>query len=142
LVGDDAGAAEGAAQPPPAPEGAEAAIDKKVHDQACPARAAWTSTTVPPKAMAAAMPDRNTNMSAASLTPKRAGMKFHRSLPRQCAMKMMNMALPRKKSSRGSRVRPALAGTNAWEPPGARIARLPGAVPSTAREAVRPLLKR
>ena len=58
---------------------------------------------VPPKASAEAKPEQNTNISVASLGPKRAGIQSFQGLSGKCAMKMMNIARPRKKSSRVSR---------------------------------------
>ena len=54
--------------------------------------------------MAEANPEQNTNISVASLGPKRAGMKSFQGFSGRCAMKMMNIAMPRKKSRRASRI--------------------------------------
>ncbi len=57
-----------------------------------------------PNAIAEAMPEQNTKISVASEKPKRAGIQLTQLLPGVCAMKMMNIATPRKKSRRGSRL--------------------------------------
>src|SRR5688572_12076694 len=56
-----------------------------------------------PKAMADAMPEQKTKISVASEKPKRAGIQLIHQLPGVCETRMMNIATPRKKSSRGSR---------------------------------------
>ena len=63
--------------------------------------------------MAEAMPEQKTKISVASENPKRAGIQRTHQFPGVCAMRMMNIASPRKKSSRGSRTRAAAAGRRA-----------------------------
>ena len=53
------------------------------------------------------MPEQNTKISVASEKPNRAGIHSVQGLSRICATTMMNMARPRKKSSRMSRGRDA-----------------------------------
>src|SRR4051812_31384077 len=55
------------------------------------------------------MPEQKTNISAASLRPKRAGIQSVHGFQGTCATRMMHMPRPRKKSSRGSRARAAAA---------------------------------
>jgi len=50
------------------------------------------------------MPEQNTNISVASENPQRAGIHDVQALPGVCAKRMMNIAMPRKKSNRGSRI--------------------------------------
>ena len=61
---------------------------------------------LPPKASAEAKPEQKTNISVASLGPKRAGIQSFQGLSGRWAMKMMNIARPRKKSSLASRAAP------------------------------------
>jgi hypothetical protein len=64
-----------------------------------------------PNAIADAIPEQNTKVSVASENPKRAGIHNAQKSRGVCAMKMINIAMPRKKSSRGSRtVFPAIWG--------------------------------
>src|SRR5918995_4677539 len=60
-----------------------------------------------PKASADATPEQNTKISVASLKPKRAGIQSAHGFVGICAIRMMNIPKPRKKSSRGSRGRSA-----------------------------------
>ena len=63
--------------------------------------------------MAEAMPEQNTKISVASEKPKRAGIQLLKKLFGVCATRMMNIASPRKKSSRRSRVPAAGAAVRA-----------------------------
>ena len=67
-----------------------------------------------PKASAEAMPEQKTKISVASEKPKRAGIHNVHGLPGVCASRMMNIARPRKKSSRGSRGLPAVFGVSGY----------------------------
>jgi hypothetical protein len=58
--------------------------------------------------MAEAMPEQKTKISVASENPKRAGIQEVKKFPGVWANKMMNIAMPRKKSNRTSRTRAAL----------------------------------
>jgi hypothetical protein len=58
------------------------------------------------------MPEQKTKISVASENPKRAGIHKVQVLPGACASRMINIAMPRKKSSRGSRGVLAAVGGN------------------------------
>ena len=68
----------------------------------CPGAMPRSRKTLP-KAMAEAMPEQNTKVSVASENPNRAGIHSVSQLPGVWAIRMMNIAIPRKKSRRGSR---------------------------------------
>ena len=53
------------------------------------------------------MPEQKTKISVASENPQRAGIQLVKKLPGVCAIRMMNIAIPRKKSRRRSRTRGA-----------------------------------
>ena len=60
-------------------------------------------SNVPPNAIADAMPEQKTKISVASEKPHRAGIQAAQASFGVCAIRMTSIAMPRKKSSRGSR---------------------------------------